>query len=405
MRRIASAVALAILAQPIGPALAQLPPKGMPAPPPTVPRGAPPVRVGGSDDGIRPAPKPSTPAKSGTNDDGIRAAGINDERTLKVATLDPGVRRARFGTRLDKLKTANDRLLPAVRPHLEKVVVDRAAVDKLLASCVKERVLAKRTACVASLEKATRGPARRVVELAALDPRLEVGKLRSDLGFTAKGRIPRPDAPEEPPAEPPPADTPVYEFVAGLISAEVIPLSDPVRQEQHGGFSFLDREGDEVDFNTNGQLGAHCGVNTIGACYKRGGIGSRFDLGRTMRRATARVDFSVMASAFAFAWGGYSSSEAKVSIVVRRTGVGEVCRDERSLAQVVAPVIGIGQTLPSRSTMSLACTFDHDGSSPGYQVMAVLEVWAGTGGLPGSGASALVALDLDRASVEASARP
>ena len=112
-----------------------------------------------------------------------------------------------------------------------------------------------------------------------------------------------------------------------------------------------------------------------------------------------------MASAFAFAWGGYSSSEAKVSLVVRRNGVGEVCRDERSLAQVAAPVIGIGQTLPSRLTMSLACTFDHDGSAPGYQVMAVLEVWAGTGGLPGSGASAVVALDLDRAAVEASARP
>lgn len=396
MRRFASCLAVVALTMPLGVALAQGPGKGQLPPPAAVPKVAPPAKIGGSDDGIRPAAPASAPAKVGTDDDSLR----------KIATLDPGVRRASFGKRLDKLKAANDRLLPSVRAHLDKAGLDRAALDKLLAACVQERDVAKRTTCVASLDKATRGPARKAVQLAALDPRAEVGKLRADFGFTVKGRIPRPEAPEEPPAEPPPAaDAPVYEFVPGLISAEVAPLKEPVRQEQRGGFSFLDREGDDVDFNTNGQLGAHCGVNTIGACYKRGGVGSRFDLGRSMRRATARIELSAMASAFAFAWGGYASSEAKVSLVVRRSGAGEVCRDERSLAQVVAPVLGLGQTLPTRSTMSLACSFDHDGSAAGYQVMAVLEIWAGVGGLPGSGASSLVALDLDRASVEASARP
>jgi len=374
------AVFLLVLAVP---SAAQLPPKGTSFAP-----GAKPVaRPGTNDDGVKPV--------------GPRAAlGSADDTLLKAnAAALTRVRRASFLGRDQAVKGANERLSPSLSASIDKGGIDRSAFQKQVEACVAEREPQARAACTKSLKSLAQQKLTPVLQASGIDVAIESGKLRSDFGFAKP--IPRPNDPGTPPEL-------VFESTASMLVATVVPFTaagplPPSNQLKTAPFVVLDAEGDDLDLDTRGSFGAHCGAIVAGACYKRVGLGGRFYLAPTMRSARARIEDSVMGSAMAAVLGGYGSAEAKVSVVVRRHGAGEVCREERSLARAVAPIIGVADAVLPTSEIGLSCTFAHDGSNSRYDVAATVEVWAGNGGL--GGASAVGSIRLSRVTLDATATP
>lgn len=365
------------------PAAAQAPPKGTAFAP-----------------GAKPAARP------GTNDDGVKPvgpkaiAGGADDSLLKanVAAL-TRARRATFLGRDQAVKGANERLASRLSASIDKSGVDRGAFQKQVEACVGERDPQARATCTKNLKSLAQRKLTPLLQGSGIDIADETGKLRSDFGFAKP--LPRPNDPGAPPEL-------VFESTATMLVATVAPFTSsgpvpPSSQLKTAPFVVLDAEGDDLDIDTRGSIGAHCGAIVAGACYKRVGVGGRFYLAPTMRTARARIEGSVMGSAMAAVLGGYGSAEAKVSIVVRRYGGGEVCREERSLARAVAPIIGVADAVLPSSEIGLSCTFAHDGSSSRYDVAAIVEVWAANGGL--GGASAVGTLRLNRVTLDATTTP
>lgn len=366
------------------PTAAQPPPKaGVPLP------GA---KSGGSDDGIKPSPK--TVLAPGT-----KAPLLMDQDSLFKPNLGAinQARRAAFATRETSVKAANERLAPQISSALDKSGFDRAAFQKQVESCVRERNLQARAACAKNLRGTATQKLTPVLKKAVTDLPAEQLRLGKDFGIAKP--VPRPN---DPPAEP----ELVFESTATMLSAEVVPFNEPRQappnpQVKTAPFVVLDFEGDDLTINTDGSMDAHCGAVVAGACYKRVGLGGRFTLGAGRRTARARINGTVQASALAAVVGGYGSAEAKVSVVVRRFGSGEVCRAERSLATAVAPVLGVANSVLLPTEVGFDCTFEHDGSGNRYDVAATVEVWAGNGGL--GGASAFVGMKLTGVTLTAAA--
>lgn len=367
-----------------------------------------PKKVGGSDDSIRPVSPNGT---SGTDDDSLRPvkpgtkSGTSDDgvRPVTPTQVDPkALRTAAFDKEVGTLKEVNAELNRNAAAALRKNPLNVDAFRKQVEACVNETKPEARTACNAALAAYAKANFRPALKRSGIDHAKEAKKLAGTIGMR---KVPRPNAPEEP--EVPPEDM-------GLVlvteaSATLAPLAKSKVEIKTAPFAQLDGEGEGQWFTGGDSISLHCGAVWFGACYKRIGQGSRFNLLPTMVRGQAQAKFRVSADAMAVAALGYGSSEAKIHLRVRRltgTNIGEVCRsEERSLVHAVAPFLSIGNASLGDTEGTLSCNFKHEATSGVYEAVIVLEIWAGSGGAVGAGASASGIVKLNQIEIRSTRVP
>lgn len=138
--------------------------------------------------------------------------------------------------------------------------------------------------------------------------------------------------------------------------------------------------------NPDGSIVAEAGAGIADSVHHYAGVFGSVEVppGHTTLVAAAPLSINWWATVWAYA--GYSSSEALVTLTIRAAG--QVIEDRWSLAHPIAPVFGDwgsgDQTtsIPLRASMSITSSTE----PTTVEVGVTVEAWAGAGGFAGSGA-------------------